>query len=228
MLDLPSRPLAEVDPEFERMALETGELTYDLAGTSPREKLMQNLANDICRLHLGLAFELHVQAALSHGIGYPDLLALLRFTAPYAGYPAAADALGRLARIAGDLHATSPATPNAPSSDEAPDDPRSVSPPSCEDAWMRDFLRSRVSRAWSEDHLTRRERAIIAITTDVSQQTLGPTLAAHVAMGREAGMNVEHLRDTVRFCAEMGLGRALAALAALEDVLSSTARQTAE
>ncbi|MEU6774723.1 hypothetical protein [Streptomyces sp. NPDC046759] len=35
-----------------------------------------------------------------HGISFADLLALLRFVAPYAGYPAAADALQRLKEVA--------------------------------------------------------------------------------------------------------------------------------
>ena len=65
MVDLPSQPLGDIDPEFEKIALETGELTYSLSGTTMREKLLLNLANDICREHFGLAFRLHIQAALS-------------------------------------------------------------------------------------------------------------------------------------------------------------------
>jgi 4-carboxymuconolactone decarboxylase len=37
MVDLPSSPLAAFDPQFEKMALETGGLTYELTGTSLRE-----------------------------------------------------------------------------------------------------------------------------------------------------------------------------------------------
>jgi 4-carboxymuconolactone decarboxylase len=48
MVDLPSSPLAACDPQFEKMALETGGLTYELTGTSLREKLLQNITNDIC------------------------------------------------------------------------------------------------------------------------------------------------------------------------------------
>jgi hypothetical protein len=65
MVDLPSQPLGDIDPEFQKIALETGGLTYGLSGTSTREKLLLNLANDVCREHLGLAFQLHVEAALS-------------------------------------------------------------------------------------------------------------------------------------------------------------------
>src|SRR5919206_4763368 len=102
MVELPSQPLGDIDPEFQKIALETGEWTYGLSGTSTREKLLLNLANDICREHFGLAFRLHVQAALSHGIPFSDVLGVVRFIGPYAGYPAAADALGRLGVVGAD------------------------------------------------------------------------------------------------------------------------------
>src|SRR5215217_6708787 len=86
MVDLPSQPLGNIDPEFQKIALETGELTYGLSGTSTREKFLLNLANDVCREHLGLAFRLHVQATLSHGVPFADLLGVVRFIGPYAGY----------------------------------------------------------------------------------------------------------------------------------------------
>ena len=88
MVDLPSQPLGDIDPEFQKIALETGDWTYALSGTSTREKLLINLVNDVCREHLGLAFRLHIQAALSHGVPFADLLGVVRFIGPYAGYPA--------------------------------------------------------------------------------------------------------------------------------------------
>src|SRR5829696_5209518 len=103
MVELPSQPLGDIDPEFEKIALETGELTYGLPGTSTREKLLLNLANDVCREHFGLAFRLHVQAALSHDVPFSDVLGVVRFIGPYAGYPAAADALERLGAVAAEL-----------------------------------------------------------------------------------------------------------------------------
>ncbi|MEU8801005.1 hypothetical protein [Spirillospora sp. NPDC048819] len=104
MVDLPSSPLAEVDAIFEQMALETGSRTFGLAGTSSREKFLQLIAHDVCRLNLGLAFKMHVMAAVKmHSVPYADVLAVIRFIAPYSGYPAAADALGRLPAIAVEL-----------------------------------------------------------------------------------------------------------------------------
>ena len=34
MVDLPSQPLGDIDPEFQKIALETGEMTYGLSETS--------------------------------------------------------------------------------------------------------------------------------------------------------------------------------------------------
>jgi alkylhydroperoxidase/carboxymuconolactone decarboxylase family protein YurZ len=47
---------------------------------------------------------MHLMAATKmHGVPYADVLALIRFVAPYSGYPAAADALGALPEIARNL-----------------------------------------------------------------------------------------------------------------------------
>jgi 4-carboxymuconolactone decarboxylase len=214
MVELPSRPLAEIDPEFERMALETGELTYGLHGTAVREKLLQNLANDICRLQLGLAFRLHVQAAHMHGIPFPDLLALIRFVAPFAGYPAAADALARLGELAVEL-----------GMDTRPDDPGRSDPETIpgiasSDPWMAQFLADRTDRAWSERRLSSRERAIVALTVDVSQQTLDASFRLHLRWALDSGLSPNDIRDAVRFCAEMGLAKAVTALDVLDALLA--------
>jgi hypothetical protein len=75
MVELPSRPLAEVDPEFEKIALEGAAFTFGLPGTSIREKILQNLTQDVCRSQLGLAYRMHVTAAQMHGLSYAELLA---------------------------------------------------------------------------------------------------------------------------------------------------------
>jgi hypothetical protein len=59
MVELSSQTLGDIDFEFEKIALETGELACGLSGTSTREKLVLNLANDVCRERFGLAFRLH-------------------------------------------------------------------------------------------------------------------------------------------------------------------------
>jgi 4-carboxymuconolactone decarboxylase len=220
MVDLPSQPLADIDPAFQQIALETAALTFGLPGTTTREKLLLNLANDVCREHFGLAFRLHVQAALAHGVPFADLLGVVRFLGPYAGYPAAADALERLGTIAAELGADvrtaaeSGDAPVAPDQRMEPDDAFDTT-----DAWLAGFITSRTARAWAEPGLSVRECAYLALAADVAQQTLGPTFRAHVARARASGATPERVRDVLRFLAECGIARSAAALWELEAVL---------
>ncbi|MEV4582106.1 hypothetical protein AB0K16_53655 [Nonomuraea jabiensis] len=214
MVDLPSGPLAEVDLEFQKMALETGGLTFDLAGTTVREKLLQATAHDICRGHLGLAFTMHITALNMHGVPYADMLALIRFVAPYAGYPAAADALGRVAQVAAELGLDTTPEPSR----VAEGSPGVAWPVS--DPWMAEFLASRTGRAWSEERLSARERAFVALTAHITRSSFGESFHRHVALAlRVAGPG--DVRDAVRFTAELGVTDAAAALEALEQVLAA-------
>lgn len=88
-----------------------------------------------------------------------------------------------------------------------------------DDPWTARFLADRTARAWSEERLTPRERAIVALTTDVSQQTLGDSYHLHVRQALDSGASGDDVRDAVRFCAEMGLATATAARRALDTVL---------
>ena len=216
MVQLPTSPLVEVDPAFEKIAVDVAAFTFGLAGTSVREKLLQNLTQDICRSQLGLAFRMHVTAAKMHGLSYAELLAAIRFIASYSGYPAAADALGRLKQLASEIgmDTTGLEGPVAP----AADCPESFD---IEDDWATEFLNWQVSRAWSEKALSRRERAIMAITSDVSQQALDDSLRLHVKLAFDAGLSRDDVRNVVRFCAEHGRTRAVAALRQLDNVLAT-------
>lgn len=215
-MDLPSSPLGEVDPQFEKLGLEVAAFTFGLPGTSIREKLLQTLTLDICRSHLGLAFRMHVTAATMHGLTYAELLAAIRFVAPYSGYPAAADALARLKEIATEIGMDTsdlgePPTPNAVSDAAGRLD--------IADQWAAEFVEWQLSRAWSEGLLSRRERAIMALTSDVGEQDLDESLRRHVAVALDAGLSGDDVRDVIRFCAEYGIGRAVAALRELDKVL---------
>lgn len=67
--------------------------------------------------------------------------------------------------------------------------------------------------------MSRRERAIMALTSDVGQQDLDESLRRHVELALDSGLSAGAVRDVIRFCAEYGIGRAAAALRALDDVL---------
>ncbi|OBF02138.1 carboxymuconolactone decarboxylase family protein [Mycobacterium sp. 852002-10029_SCH5224772] len=215
-MDLPSSPLGELDPQFEKLGVEVAAFTFGLPGTSVREKLLQTLTLDICRSHLGLAFRMHVTAGTMNGLTYAELLAAIRFVAPYSGYPAAADALARFTEIAteigldtGDLgeEPTLGAMNNAAGRLDIADE------------WTANFVDWQLSRAWSEDLLSRRERAIMALTSDVGQQDLDESLRRHVELALDVGLSTDDVRNVIRFCAEYGVGRAVAALGELDHVL---------
>lgn len=215
MVDLPSQPLAEFDAEFERIALETGGLTYGLPGIGVRQKLLLCLANDVCRGHLGLAFRMHVMAALAHGVAPADLFATIRFIAPYAGYPAAADALARLGAVGTELgvelHAEAPSTPS-----------ESVAPRTNDlrttDEWFHGFVESRITRAWQETGLDAKEKCYLAITADIAHQTLGSSFHRHIGEAVNSGVSPDELRDVVRFHSEFATYKAENALAVLDDI----------
>jgi 4-carboxymuconolactone decarboxylase len=225
MVDLPSQPLGDIDPEFQKIALETGEWTYGLSGTTTREKLLLNLANDVCREHFGLAFRLHVQAALFHGVPFSDVLGVVRFIGPYAGYPAAADALARLGAIGSELGVDVRSVAAEAAVDGSSGTPDQRSRPGegfdTRDEWLASFITSRTARSWAVSGLSARDCAYLALTADVAQQTLGDSFRVHVRLAHESGAAPEEIRDVVRFLAECGIAKAAAALRELDTVLGA-------
>lgn len=217
-VELPSSPLAELDPQFEKLALDVATSTFGLPGTSVREKLLQNLTLDVCRSHLGLAFRMHVTAAQMHGLAYADLQAAIRFVAPYAGYPAAVEALARLKEIATEIGMETGDLGDTPTPDATADIVRTLD---TTDEWTAAFMDRQISRAWSEARLSRRERAILAVTLDVSQQDLDDSFHRHVELALDAGLSEYDVHDVVRFCAEYGITRAAKAMRELDNVLSN-------
>jgi alkylhydroperoxidase/carboxymuconolactone decarboxylase family protein YurZ len=95
--------IVELDPEFGRMSIDVGQEAWSLPGLSSREKALLCLANDILYQHLGLPLRMHVEMALANAVFRQDLREVIRHLAPYAGYPACAEALVRLAEIETNL-----------------------------------------------------------------------------------------------------------------------------
>jgi 4-carboxymuconolactone decarboxylase len=214
-VELPSGPLGEVDPQFEKLALDVAAFTFALPGTCVREKLLQNLTLDVCRSHTGLAFRMHVTAANMHGLGYADLQAAIRFVAPYAGYPGAAEALARLKEIATEIGMDTSDLDEAPAPDTAGDMVRCLD---TTDEWTTKFMDWQMSRAWSEGRLSRRERAVMALTSDVGRRDIDESFYRHVELALGAGLSSDDIRDVVRFCAEYGITGTVAALRELDNV----------
>jgi 4-carboxymuconolactone decarboxylase len=61
----------------------------------------------------------------------------------------------------------------------------------------------------------------MAITSGVSQQALEDTFRLHFELALDAGLGRDDVRDVVRFCAEHGIARAVAALRQLDNVLAT-------
>ncbi|UGT93124.1 carboxymuconolactone decarboxylase family protein [Mycobacterium ostraviense] len=153
-----------------------------------------------------------------HGLAYADLLAAIRFIAPYSGYPAAADALARLQQVAAETGM------DTSDLDELPV-PGVVDAVlgrlDSTDEWTTEFVDRQLSWAWSEDRLSMRERAIMALTSDVALRALDESFRRHVEIALDAGLGKDGVRDVVRFCAEHGIARVAAALRTLDNVLSA-------
>ena len=156
---------------------------------------------------------------------FSDILGVIRFMGPYAGYPAAADALERLAAVAAELgidlrnaaaEASVGGSSTLPEKHLRPDEGFETT-----DEWMAGFIASRTERSWSVPGLSTRERAYLALTADVAQQTLGDSFRVHVRLARESGASPEEIRDVVRFLAECGIAKATAALRELNTILEA-------
>ena len=87
--------------------------------------------------------------------------------------------------------------------------------------WLAVFISSRTCRSWSVPGLSTRERVYLALTADVAQQTLGDSFRVHVRLARESGANPKEIRDLVRFLAECGIPKAVAALRELNTILEA-------
>ncbi|HEX6445628.1 MAG TPA: carboxymuconolactone decarboxylase family protein [Streptosporangiales bacterium] len=230
MLELPSGPLQERDPRFERLALDVGELTYALPGLGYREKLLLCLAGDVCRGHLGLALRLHVQALLAHGVPFADLLATVRFVAPYAGYPASAEALAALSAIGAELGAAAEDGADAAAGLDGTerDEAAALYEPSTTDDWFTRFAASTTGWAWRETRLGRIERAYLALAASVAMHSFDRSFRRHVELALEAGATPAQVRNAVRFTSEFSVLDADTALVELDAILGPEPASTQE
>lgn len=164
-----------------------------------------------------------MEAALSHGVPFSTLVAAVRFIGPYAGYPAAADAIARLPAVGAKLDVDTCAAAVA---QDAGDGSRSASDTAnpvadgiaTTDPWLAGFTASRTGRAWRETALSGKERAYLALTADVAQQTLDTSFRRHVELARDQGAAGGEIRDMLRFTAEFGIAKAAAALHELDAI----------
>jgi 4-carboxymuconolactone decarboxylase len=217
--------IVELDPEFGRMSIDVGQEAWSLPGLSSREKALLCLANDILYQHLGLPLRMHVEMALANAVFRQDLREVIRHLAPYAGYPACAEALVRLAEIETNLeeHGKYPTGEGT-----AYPAPQAFTFPPAQSAALRyldvpyaDFVVRQAEQVWNRPHLSHRERAYLSLAADVCHQTLDESFRLHVDLALKSGASQEQVRAVLRFLAEFGMAKAWRAFEALAKYLSS-------
>jgi len=208
-MELPSGPIGEIDPDFERTALAVGTAMWSIEGLSMREKALLCIASNVCGPSLGISFALHVRMAKANGVDREAIRETVRHLAPYCGYPSALEALAALARI-----------PDPAGSQEKQPADQSAVHIDCEAvlaplASLGGPLGRALIASWSRPQLTLPERALIALAADVSFGTLDASFATHVEIAHAAGIDAVKLDATLDFVTEFGVARARAAREAL-------------
>ena len=224
----------ELDPVFAEMAA----ASFRQAGTgpelTPRERILLSLVADVCEQVLGMPYELHVRAALDHGLDADDLRELLRFISYDSGYPAALAALERLAQIererglpgpTGQGHRVNADGTGSPMPAAMRAEVRALDPGFADYMDLQSRMRADMSR------ISVRERAFATMTVDVLYQTLQESFRAHVGRALGAGAKPDEVRAAVRATATFGMTRTWRALNVLDALLAERgepeAKQTA-
>jgi alkylhydroperoxidase/carboxymuconolactone decarboxylase family protein YurZ len=200
--------LTALDPVFAQLAVGAGENLWGLTHLTVREKAFVCLTSDLCHPHLDLPLSIHVQMALTNGVGPEAIRELYRHLAPYVGYPVVVSAFQRLRELglpeAQDADLVSP----VPLTDALA---RAVRALEDVDPGLAAFTEDQLAQRWARPHLSVRERAIACLTVDIFYQTLGESMRLHAELARAAGATEETFRDLLRGLAEFGLARAWAA-----------------
>jgi alkylhydroperoxidase/carboxymuconolactone decarboxylase family protein YurZ len=228
-MTLPTRTtVKELDPVFAEMDAATLRLTASGTQLTPRELTLLSLVADVCGQVLGMPFELHVRAALDHGLDADDLRELLRFISYDSGYPAALAALERLAEIerehglpgpTGQGHHVNADGTGSPMPAAMRAEVRALDPGFAEYMDLQSRMRADMSR------ISVRERAFATMTVDVLYQTLQESFRAHVGRALGAGATPDEVRAAVRATAPSGMTRTWRALNVLDSLLADHEEQ---
>jgi alkylhydroperoxidase/carboxymuconolactone decarboxylase family protein YurZ len=206
---------ARLDPVFAQLAGASTVHAWAVPELTEREKVFLCVTADVVQPALGLAFELHVRAAATHGVSTSDIRELLRFISYDSGYIAALEGFARLAEIEAELGLTSEPAPALPPElvSTGPDAAPSPLPEPLR-AQIRDLdpnfgeyfdLQSRMRSA--PGTLSDREKAFVTMSIDVHYQTLEATFRAHVDRALRNGATREDVRAVLRFIAQFGATR---------------------
>jgi 4-carboxymuconolactone decarboxylase len=201
--------VAALDPAFGRMAAEVGMHAWSLPQLTMREKTFVFLAADLCTANFGFPLLTHVQMAAANGVSVGECVAAIRHLAPYAGYPTAAVALQQLRELHPEAGLQSQPESGWNLSAET------VGALSELDEAFAGFVAVQYKERWAGGDLSRRERALACVATDVLNQTLDESLALHVHLALAAGADEAQVRAVLLLVAEFGIGKAWRAYRAL-------------
>ncbi len=201
--------IAEIDVEFEHAALSARNTVWAVEGLSEREKVLLSVGNDVCSGALDISLDLHVRLAIENGVSFDSLRETARHLAPYCGYPRSLTALARIAELEKRFE---PFRAGADSTDE----------PAFEAletlkmlAAVAGPLNTQVQRTWRRPYLSIKERALLALLSDVQYATLGLSFNVHLDIAYASGLTREKIEAVFRFISGFGISRAADAREAL-------------
>jgi alkylhydroperoxidase/carboxymuconolactone decarboxylase family protein YurZ len=213
--------IAELDADFATMAIQVGQHAWGLSELTMREKAFVFVAADLSTRCLGFPLQTHAQMALSQGVSLTALREVVRHLAPHVGYPTAAEALMVLAGIE-EAEPPRPETPEAPVSAQLEE--ATANRIAHLDDRFAAFYAEQFNARWSRPELSRRERALSTIATDVLNGTLDDSLRLHVNLALSSGAGEAQVRAVILQVAEFGIDKAWRAFSALSEILASPSR----
>ncbi len=170
---------------------------------------------DICDHNVGLAFEMHIDMALANDVPLVDIREVIFHAAPEAGYTNALQALVRFKEVVKEKQLQEFKDDEAATGGGIPNDPKLHERLESLAHGFGETWAVAVEQQWQRCHLSIKERALLSIAADVSNQTLGEPFAYHVRLALGHAATIEQIRDTIRFVAEFSFTKAWEALAHL-------------
>lgn len=132
---------------------------------------------DICDHNVGLAFEMHIDMALANDVPLVDIREVIFHAAPEAGYTNALQALVRFKEVVKEKQLQEFKDDEAATGGGIPNDPKLHERLESLAHGFGETWAVAVEQQWQRCHLSIKERALLSIAADVSNQTLGEPFA---------------------------------------------------
>lgn len=170
---------------------------------SAREVALIEIAADVVTGAFVSSFD--AQAETATALGGPsqdDIRELLRHLTPYAGLSLTAIAFERLVENSGALPAESEATAAATGAEAAEYSSWALEGFQSVDPVFAGQLHRYTEDLWERPGLSRRERALVTLATDVVSNALGGLFSVHLALAQRNGVSLEEVAAIIRLLGE--------------------------